>query len=322
MRFSKASKVLMLLTVSSILIACGIIIGNPGNPAEGGGDASGFVQTIDYDIPPDVSGYELTQEMKDGIFDDSARRIDETIDRVNQMITRLNADAVASVGDFTGKGADGKVSGRIVALTNDANGYVYQAVICYAGQPFQTVEWSPETGSVHTIRNHAIDPVDSRRSAQMLSEITYTKGTSSSIDVWLTVTTKPGQAVPGADGNKLADHTTGTYADGVFTLAGVHNWYNDAATIQEEGDEYFLGQFNDAGVGENVTYNVFRPDCNTVPFDDTAAEHTWCGGRAIPGGSAYTADERVAAATRLKDIPLPGKASLKIPALPTDLSCP
>lgn len=43
------------------------------------------------------------------------------------------ADAVQSVGDFTGEGADGKVSGRIVELANDPDGYQYETVICYDG---------------------------------------------------------------------------------------------------------------------------------------------------------------------------------------------
>ncbi|WP_141731585.1 hypothetical protein [Oligoflexus tunisiensis] len=319
MQESKGAKVLLGLALSTSLGACGIIIGNPGNPAEGG-DQTGFVQTINYDIPTSVSGYELAPELPDRIFEDSARRIDETIDRVNQMISRLNADAVQSVGDFTGKGADGKVSGRILELTDHPDGYVYQAVICYDSTPFQIVEWTPATGSVHTIRDHAIDPVDARRKSNMLSEITYTKGTRSSIDVWLTAT--PGQPLPGADGSHLADHTVGTYENGTFTLAGVHNWYEEAATIQDEGDEYFAGLFDDAGVGEFVTYNIFRPDCNTTVFDEAADAPSWCGGRPLPDGTTYTAEQRAEAWQRLKGIAVPGKASLKVPALPSDLSCP
>lgn len=318
MHVAQGTKVWTVLASAWLLGSCGIIIGNPGNPATGE-DSTNFVQTIDYDIPASVSGYSLSPDAPDGIFDDSARRIDETIDRVNRMITQLNQDAIRSTGDFTGKGPDGKISGKILALDGNTEGYTYQAIICYAGVPFQTVEWSEATGSVHTVRNHAVDPIDARRRSDMLSEITYTKGTTTSIDVWLTAT--PPQTVPGADGPKLADHTRGTYADGTFTLAGIHNWYADVATVQDEGDEYFVGRFNDAGVGENVTYNVFRPDCSTV-FDDTAATHTWCGGRKIPGGTAFNTSDRAAAAERLQDILLPGKASLKVPTLSTDLSCP
>jgi hypothetical protein len=319
MHLTQRTKVSTILASSWLISSCGIIIGNPGNPAESG-DSANFVQTIDYDIPASVSGYSLVSDAPDGIFDDSARRIDETIDRVNRMITQLNQDAIRATGDFTGKGPDGKISGRIIALDDNADGYTYQAIICYAGSPFQTVEWSATTGSVHAVRNHAVDPIDARRRSDMLSEITYTKGTTTSIDVWLTAT--PPQTVPGADGRKLADHTRGTYAEGTYTLAGIHNWYDEVATVQDEGDEYFVGRFDEEGVGENVTYNVFRPDCSSTVFDDTAATHTWCGGRKIPGGTAFNASDRAAAAARLQDIALPGKASLKVPTLATDLACP
>lgn len=39
-------------------------------------------------------------------------------------------------------------------------------------------------------------------------------------------------------------------------MSGTHNCVTDAADIPPEGDEYFVGTFNEDGVGETVGYSV------------------------------------------------------------------
>lgn len=300
-----------------LLGGCGTVIGNPGvkddNPDQG--ETNEFVATVDYDIPDNVSGYELAPSNSD-IFRDSSKRVDGVVDRINQMLERLNTDLVNGVGDFTAKGPDGKVSGTIAALT-DGGAYDYSAVLCYDKQVFQYVTWSSVSGDVYTVRNHAVDPIDPQRASDMISEVTYKAGDDASIKVFVEVT--PPQAIPGADGSKIADLTYSTRSAGNYTLSGIHNWHNEGDVITNQGDEYFLGQFNEAGEGEYLSYNRFRPDC-ADSFDETNPE--WCVAGSLSPLQDYSATEMAEAEERLKDIAIQSKADLVIPVLPADLSCP
>lgn len=301
---------------------CGTVIGNPGVTSEE--EETSFVKTVEYDIPNTVSGYSLLQPPpgpgpggKGNIFTDSSKRIDEVIDRTNAMLKRLNSDRVNGVGDFTAKGPDGEVSGSLKALSGDTL-YDYSAVLCYKKQVFQFVKWSSTSGNVYSLRNHAIDPIEARRASDMQAEITYTAGETASIRVLVEVT--PPQVVPGADGRKIADLTYSTRSAGSYTLSGVHNWHDDSANAYAEGDEYFIGQFNEDGVGEYLGYNRFEPGC-APSFDEVAP--AWCTGQALGSSGKYSESEKAAAATRLSAIGIQPRAELRVPTFDLSaLTCP
>jgi len=302
-----------LLSACLPLSSCGTSIGNPGktNPE------SGFVATVDYDIPDTVSGLELASRNGD-IFRDSSKRIDGTLDQVNRMLKQLNTDLVAGVGDFTGKGLDKKVSGTIAAISpQSAEGYDYSAVICYDKKVFQFVQWSSVTGNVHAVRDHSIDPVQPNRVTDMKSDIIYVAGDTASIKVLLDAT--PPKAVPGADGPKIADLTYSTRTAGLYTISGVHNWHTVDTDVAAEGDEYFLGNFNEEGVGEYLVFNRFQPEC-ADSFDEAAPE--WCGAGALLPARDYTPAEKNEATTRLSAIALQKKSDLSVPVFPANLTCP
>lgn len=329
---------------------CGALIGNPGKPT--GAQSTAFIRTIDYEIPTSVSGYEL-QEPKDDLFRDSMNRLDLAIERVNQLVTRLNGEGIGAAGTFTGKGPDADV--RVSVTVIDGNGYDLRAVICQNETPFQLLEWSSKTGNVHSIRSHAVDPLDPKRRRNMISDITYEAGEAPKVRAAVYLTQgqplaepppdgalppsgvappppgggppPPGGATasgssaeppPGMDGSDLAELIVSSRTDGIYAMSGIHNWVDDPTTVTEEGDEYFIGTFSESGTGETVGYNVARSECEPT-FDE--ATPNWCTGKDL-SGTVYDAAAIAAAAQRMQAIAVVGRGSLVKPELPSGLTCP
>lgn len=140
------AKPLLLPSLILLTSTCGALIGNPGNNSVEGdsaatSDGSGSLSLVSYDIPDTVSGYSLTEDLPDGLFTDSALRIDKTLDQINKVLKDLNNSSVGSVGTFTDKGPGGNVSGSIgaISVAND-QGYDFTATICSGGKVFQWLE--------------------------------------------------------------------------------------------------------------------------------------------------------------------------------------
>ncbi len=314
------------------ITGCGALIGNPGD-TDTTPPNSAFIRSIDYTIPSSVSGYSLAGP--DNLFEDSMNRLAAALDRINRVIDRLNSDRVAGTGTFTGIGADSKVS---VTVTEAKDGpYDLRAVVCYKGAPFQLLTWSSVDGSVRAVRQHNIDPVDSTRAKNLVSDITYTAGTTATLTarlfqapptaplaaVWHQVL-QPGPTggpPPGMDGSGLAELIASTRTGGVYTMSGIHNWVDAAARAAAEGDEYFVGTFTEDGVGETVGYNVARKSECAAVFTEDAAVPNWCTGKSL-AGTTYDSAGITAAAERLKAIPVTKHGQLTVPALPSDLACP
>jgi hypothetical protein len=97
--------------------------------------------------------------------------------------------------------------------------------------------------------------------------------------------------------------------------------HTSPAEITAEGDEYFVGTFNDAGVGETVGYNVGRKDVCQPTFDESNPAASWCTGKTL-ADEVYDAAKIKEAATRMAAIPVEGKSQLLKPEFPADVKCP
>lgn len=314
---------LLAVLASLPMLGCGSLIGNPGKTDTGTTASTSYIRTIDYDLPSAVTGYSLAgdsadqaQGNNDGLFQASMQRMEGAIDRVNKQIARLNTDAVNGVGQFKGKGPNGKTHVVVTQLTGGA--YDLQAVVCEDATPFNLVQWSSVTGSVHSIRKHSVDPLEPGRASPLTSELTYTAGTTATLNAKLYLENAL-VLPPGLSGSKMAELIISSRTNGNYQMSGIHNWLDDPATVTDDGDEYFIGTFNEAGAGETIGYNKARKDACAATFDEAA--RAWCTGKNL-NNTSYDKTAIAAAEVRMAGIPVVSRAALSIPVFPADITCP
>ncbi len=238
----------------------------------------------------------------------------DTRERVNDRITKLNADMVkwkgefSEVGEFTGKGPNKDKSGSLAAI--DDGTYNHKLVVCEKGSLHMVVKWSEDGKNIYSFRNQRYKPQPETSSILMVYSET---------DAGKTFTQKffgeKDKSPAGEAGSNLADlFVARESAAGEFTFSGVEDWFSgDLAARVEDADGYILGQLSsDGNSGEFVSYRKGATGC-AATFAEDAPE--FCKSRAIGGVTDYDATATAEAYARLQalGVGVTPKASLGDP---------
>ena len=290
--------------------------------------ASIVLPTIDFSLPETISNEDKQRKLEIAGFSDSttviefwASRMDRIIDKINSILTRLNAQAVEGTGSFTGKGNDGLMSGTISELSGDPT-YKYEALICYNDVGFLSIKWSDDNNRVEATRDFNITPLNRVTATNLLTRVLYTAAESTTVEVTAHGTawnrparlTNEDQMTHYIYGDKTSDET--------ITLRGVQDWYE---TVPDSftGDSYLTGKIEADNSGEFVGYRSFHEQCSDTVFDEDAVTGaSWCAGRAIGSSTRYTDEERSTAWERLQTIGIAQQSNLAVVSLNSSLSCP
>ncbi len=273
--------------------------------------ASMTIPSVAFTLPT-PSGAALTAATD--VLTHYQQRMNNVIERLNKEIEVLNniLTKLEGTGTFKDKGPNNNVSGTIAA--GEDGTYDYSATICVGGKVFSTTTWKSDGSMVVTSRDLNNAPVtDNQR--DLLASVSYSKAETEAVsmqmygEVYQTAPT-------GADGSYLTEYFTASKNDsGAFTISAVNDWEATKVTTFTP-DGYIVGTLNTDGSGEFVAHAKRLSSSVTACADAlNEASPTWCFGRAVGGAAPYTADEKVAAWSRLSEIGLTPKSRLSVPTI-------
>jgi hypothetical protein len=288
-------------------------------------DDDDYFPSISFSIPSSLSlvGLGLTAEDQT-IIEMQAQRSEKVIERLNQVMERMNHDAVDGEGTFTGKGPDGLISGRIEDLEDDDDGYTHSAVICYDSNVIMHLKWTDEGTVIESVRDFSNSPMGGE-GVDMMSFVKYTKNEDDTEELVRRGHGTPWNQPPfETDGDNLTEYSVSTIdEDGTFTIKSVLDRYEDTPDEGSyEGDEYLLGVLDSTGEGEFIGYQKADTDNCEEEFDeDESTAPGFCKGREIGDDEPFDATGLEEAWERLEAYGYVVKTDLVEVVLDDDLSC-
>jgi hypothetical protein len=166
------------VAILALPLGCGTVVGNPRKPTDGTPKPTAIVYTLpelsfdvgDAGAEADPSALALrddaalvedapTAEGDRTVLRGWSRRLDKIVAQINALSTRVTKIAAQEreandddVLTFSGKGGDGRLSGRLEPLAGDAT-YAYRAVLCRDEAPFMELKWSADGKRVSLVRD-------------------------------------------------------------------------------------------------------------------------------------------------------------------------
>ncbi len=277
-----------------MLTACGTSSGTTTNS---------FFPEIEMDIPDEI--YDTTARVKSadkalrttalmqqgsGPLGHLVERFEKSIDQTNRVLARLNRDAIQGAGTFTGKGPDGNMSGKVETLTDDPDGYDFQATLCQDSTVFQHIRWNTEATKVLLYRDFNMNPVGiiQATTGTFIGKMTYDATDASAVTAEWRSTGTPWRLPP--DIASTGDNSIVEYAqvirdsDGGFLVRGVNDWYTATFPTTPDGQNYAVGYIgSDGSEGKAFGYRNTSTACNSITFNEAAGN--WCLGFDISLGS-------------------------------------
>ena len=250
-----------------------------------------------------------------------ADQMSKVVERLNEVLARLQEDSVEGEGTFSGKGPDELISGQVQALADDAD-YSYEAAICYDSVQFMYLKFNDDGSKIHAIRDFAAAPMGRDDSINMLSSVTFSSdadaGTS---QLELRSYGSPWNRSSNDSTSYMVEYSLGTVdADGNFWLKSVVDNFDDEPETFA-GDAYLLGTVAADASGYSIGYHGSNTDCSSTVFDEAAETPEFCVGKAIDSDVAYTAEEREAAWANLSTYGLATSSNLETIVMNSDLAC-
>lgn len=288
-----------------------------------GDDSSSFFPTIDFSMPSSLSLTGLSLgETNVTILELQAQRGEKVVDDLNLVLERLNHDAVDGVGSFSGKGPEGTISGHVEELTDDADGYDHEAVICHNDVVFMHIKWTGEGEAIEAVRDFSADPMATENTASMLSYVKFSKGDDGDSLVLRSTGTPWKQPPFETDGDMMTEYAAAKIGtDGDFTLQAILDRYAEVPEAYE-ADEYIVGYLDAAQAGKFVAYNKSATDLCSAGFDEENTENPgFCVGQEVDSDTPFAEEEVATAWGELADIGYLKLEDLHTVEIDSELTC-
>jgi|GEM_PF-3486587 len=295
------------LTLALGASACGLTADTDGG--------NSFFPAIEMDIPDEVLETDARIQMPRGRVEALSvtaqgsgplghlvERFEKSVEHTNRMLARLNRDDIVEAGSFSGKGPDGDVSGKVEALTDDADGYDFEATVCQDGVVFQNVKWNEEATKVEVYREFNKNPLGivEATAGSLIGKMTYdATNPEAVVAVWRSTGTpwRVPTDVAATGATAIVDYAQVVKdADGGFLIRGVNDWYTGTFPTTPDGQNYVVGYINsDGSAGKSFGYRDTSSACSSTVFSEASAN--WCLGYDLTAGAAITSGSIAAAWT-------------------------
>lgn len=319
-----------LLTYILMITSCGTFVGNPKKPSDGSTPPKQMIAfpKLELDLPSNMTAADLhlTEDSSNRLLNSAAKRMDRQVRYNNNVLRRLESDAVTESGDFSGKGPDGLTSGRIEV--DETATFKYRALICYNNERTLQISWNDASTKIEVVRSFAKDLLGENNGSNFMSHFTIDRTDPLKQKFRLFTNGQPWDKPLGVtDGDLLAEAMSMERAEsGSHSLRLVADWYATApADNVYQGDVYVSGVAYSTGSGEYVAYRKFSLlacPTNTLFNEANFSSPGWCIGQGIRGVGFYTDAEIAAAWTRVSNIGIEPKSSLTSINFDDTLSCP
>ena len=325
-----------------MILSCGFLFLTSGCSLTAYTYGSSFFPEIEMDIPDSVLEADARIRMPgarigslsvdvqaNGPLGHLVERFEKSIGHANRMLARLNQDNIIEAGTFSGKGPDGDVSGKVEALTDDADGYDFEATVCQDGVVFQNVKWNEEVTKVLVYRDFNKNPlgVVEATNGTFIGRMIYDATDSAAVVAEWRSTGTPWR-LP-ADIEATGDDSIVEYAqvikdaDGGYLVRGVNDWYTGAFPTTPDGQSYAVGYISaDGSDGTGFGYRNTSSACASTVFNETTAN--WCLAHSFRTGTAISASG-ISSAWSVFILnyatTVPPEATLQQVSMPADLTC-